>query len=65
MPEYFLRHLVVGADIKHVNGPVRIKGKIAQGRNQAAGQVDCRRACKVPNGYFPHIHVSGRDSKED
>lgn len=39
VPEYLLRHVEAGTDIKHIDSPVRVKGKVKKSCNQAAEQI--------------------------
>lgn len=64
VPEYLLRHTETGTDIKHINGPVRVKGQIQNSRNQAAGQIKESRACKILKSGICHMCISGVDSKK-
>lgn len=65
MPEYFLVHFVIGADIKHVNISAAAKGIVTECGNEAAEKIDDGSRSKISLGCLRHVDISGVDAKED
>ena len=40
MQEDFLLHSIIGADVEHINIAKRVEGKVAEGGDESAGQVE-------------------------